>query len=173
MFLGALGEGFRFGFDMFPFQSRYQWASAFFTALSCCFPFVTKEARERILNAPLSSVTTASSVPSRSCASASFNVNVPLNAFVFTFFAKSKGNSNVVLACLASSVRASLAFCAGIEKLYASDFGADCALVGARLSLCAYKPCVGVRKNKTPDTICKGEIAEKWRGLRVFFCERQ
>ena len=30
---------------------------------------------------------------------------------------KSKGKSNVVFACLASSVSASLAFCAGIEKL--------------------------------------------------------
>ena len=65
----------------------------------------------------------ANSVPSRSCASASFSVNVPSNAFVFTFFAKSKGKSNVVFACLASSVSASLAFCAGIEKLYAPNFG--------------------------------------------------
>lgn len=48
---------------------------------------------------------------------------MPLSALVVTFFAKSKGNSRVVFACLANSVNASFAFCAGIEKLKAPGAG--------------------------------------------------
>ena len=96
--------------------------------------FATKEERERILKAPDSSSTTASSVPSNNCINASLRVNVPSNALVLTRLARSNGKSKVVLACLASSVKASLASCAGIEKLNSpplfswSDCGSACSI---------------------------------------------
>ena len=48
-------------------------------------------------------------------------MNSPSSAFVFTRFAKSNGNRSVVFACFASSVNASFASCAGIEKVNAEE----------------------------------------------------
>lgn len=89
----------------------------FFLVFCVCVFFVINDEWEWIFIVLFLLVIIVNFVFLRSCVSVLFSVNVFFNVFVFIFFVKLKGKSNVVFVCLVSLVSVLLVFCVGIEKL--------------------------------------------------------